>query len=336
MELHLIAQSGNKTGLGHIKRCITLYQFLKSNTSLNLLFYIFSHDIINLNLDIRDYIYVHEEANFEILIKDLLNRERQILIFDLNEQEFSSKFTFYLKNLKPSQNTLMISIDSLLAYNNLIDYFFIPSFYYSEKLKNVDKKKLSFGWDHYLINNNFSPEIKNFKQKKLIILTGGSDISNLGEKLPVKIDEILDVKCDINWVVGPFAQSPKYYNINKHNWSFQKSLKSLDHLYQISNYAISVYGVSFFELMYYGIPTVVFSPYGKKDINELNQISKLGIAIVAIDYEDAVNKLNHLLNNDDHARSLSNKAKSIFSKNGSYKFLEILKKLIKNKWEMDL
>ena len=70
-------------------------------------------------------------------------------------------------------------------------------------------------------------------------------------------------------------------------------------------------------------------------LNELNQISKLGIAIVAFDYIDAVNKLNHLLNNDELSRSMSNKAKSIFSKNGSNTFLELLKKLIKNKWQMD-
>ena len=335
MELHLIAQSGSKTGLGHVKRCITLYHFLKSNTSLNPLFYVFSHEIINLNLDIKDYTYIYQEINFEILIKNLFDKKRQIFIFDLNEQEFSLEFTFFLKNLKTSQNTLIVSIDSLLSYKNLIDYYFIPSFYYSEKLKNLDKKKLSFGWDHYLINNNFSPEIKTFKLKKLLILTGGSDVSNLGEKLPVKIDEIIDIKCDINWVIGPFAKTPEYYNINKHNWSFQKSLKNLDHLYQFSNYAISVYGVSFFELMYYGVPTVVFSPYGNKDLNELNQISKLGIAIVAFDYIDAVNKLNHLLNNDELSRSMSNKAKSIFSKNGSNTFLELLKKLIKNKWQMD-
>jgi UDP-N-acetylglucosamine:LPS N-acetylglucosamine transferase len=79
----------------------------------------------------------------------------------------------------------------------------------------------------------------------------------------------------------------------------------LQHLMSTTNYAVTVYGVSFFELLQLGVPTVVFSPYGEKDDQELKEIEQEGLALVAKDEKDATQKLIALMKNEELAARLS-------------------------------
>ena len=94
------------------------------------------------------------------------------------------------------------------------------------------------------------------------------------------------------------------------------------------NYAITVYGVSFFELLYYGIPTVVFSPYGEKDANELSAIFREEVAMVAKNSDDAVLKLKELMANDVLAKQLSQRSKLKLSVLGGKKFVQAVSDLL--------
>jgi hypothetical protein len=76
-----------------------------------------------------------------------------------------------------------------------------------------------------------------------------------------------------------------------------------------TNYAVTVYGVSFFELLQFGVPTVVFSPYGDKDDLELQEIEREEVALVARDKVDATEKLVSLMSNDELAHQLSRSAR---------------------------
>jgi hypothetical protein len=93
---------------------------------------------------------------------------------------------------------------------------------------------------------------------------------------------------------------------------------------QTANYAVTVYGVSFFELLYYGVPTIVFSPYGDKDDSELTEIAATGVALVATDEVDAIAKLNNLMTNEALAASLSLHARQRLSVLGGHRFVKAL------------
>lgn len=95
-----------------------------------------------------------------------------------------------------------------------------------------------------------------------------------------------------------------------------------------TNYAVTVYGVSFFELLYYGVPTVVFSPYGNKDDAELAAIAAEGVALVAWNSNEAVSKLNELMSDDALARSLSQRAKQMLAVSGGKKFTKAIAALL--------
>lgn len=97
---------------------------------------------------------------------------------------------------------------------------------------------------------------------------------------------------------------------------------------QASNYAVTVFGVSFFELIYLGIPTVVFSPYGDKDDSELEALAKAGVAVVARDEREATDQLCALMRDDLLATQLSLRAREHLNTPGGRRLcLEIVKLL---------
>ena len=89
-----------------------------------------------------------------------------------------------------------------------------------------------------------------------------------------------------------------------------------------------VFGVSFFEVLQYGIPTVVFSPYDKKDDIELENLKKLNLAMVAKNEYEAVEMLVKLMKDHKLATKLSKNAKKKMENKGSARLVSEVKKLL--------
>ncbi len=102
----------------------------------------------------------------------------------------------------------------------------------------------------------------------------------------------------------------------------------LDNFIVNANYAVTVYGVSFYELLYYGVPTVVFSPYGNKDNTDLKAIVEMDVALVATDEHDAITTLIALMEDNQLATSLSLKSKHQMSVKGGYRFASSIARLM--------
>jgi hypothetical protein len=92
--------------------------------------------------------------------------------------------------------------------------------------------------------------------------------------------------------------------------------------------AATVYGVSFYELIVQGIPTVVFSPYGERDARELFEIRRLGVALVAEDEFEATQMLNRLVRDTVLRKSLSRLARKVIHANRGERFAEEVRGII--------
>ena len=150
----------------------------------------------------------------------------------------------------------------------------------------------------------------------------------LGRTWPQEINDCLPSDSDLHWVTGPFAETPIWPESPRIEMHNHISPRGLDSLMVNACYAITLYGVSFYELLYYGIPTVVFSPYGGKDDSELMAIAALGVASVAHDEHDAIDKLKELMSDDELAGALSTESLRRMSVRGGHRFVSSVATLL--------
>lgn len=329
MEINLISNLGKNAGLGHFKRLLSVFNYLQKKFTSTINFYALCEEI-PIACQNKNLIYLTGDIN-EIIATEIVKIGiKQVFIFDLLESSLSKSFQDTILFIK-NNDGILIAIDGLLDFNE-IDYYFMPTFYFKEGFKNINPSKISWGWQNFLINPKYDQIEYEKKRNNILALTGGSDVKNLSSYMPKLMDKGIKGDYIIDWVVGPFSNQPILDKSNSKQWEIHQSPDSLDDLMVSSKFAITVYGVSFFELLYYGVAVVVFSPYGSKDLLELKQIEELDLAVIASDEKDAVKKINQLIKNREYSEILSNNAKNIFSKRGEETLFDVIAHLIKKRW----
>jgi spore coat polysaccharide biosynthesis predicted glycosyltransferase SpsG len=164
-----------------------------------------------------------------------------------------------------------------------------------------------------------------------LVLTGGSDAIQLGRTLPGELDAKLPEGTEVHWVKGPYAQQPRLPAPPRLRWLLHDAPAGLGELMTQSNYALTVYGVSFFELLQHGIPTVVFSPYGGKDQAELDKLSRESVAVIAPDATRAVDALCGLMCDREAAQTISRQAAGKIDGQGALRFAQRVQMLVGGK-----
>jgi spore coat polysaccharide biosynthesis predicted glycosyltransferase SpsG len=311
----LVCHASSKIGMGHLSRLLALAETLRKDNKVIPEFLIFG-DFIKKD-DLRKF-KVHSfslvDDFFDTMDKTLINNEYAALIFDLYPNHSIDNLNESFKQLK-RRDVHLIGIDALLEYCDILDLIWVPAFNFDFSGHTDCNSVLKSGWDSFLIqkrleHTEWSPG------SKVLILTGGSDVSKLGETLPAQLDAVLGKDTDVHWVRGPFSGAPILPNKCRLNWTTHNAPEQLDELIVQSDYVMTVFGVSFFEVLQYGIPAVVFSPYGIKDNKELDALSKEGVAIVEANSTRAINGLVELMNNEKLAREYSLNALRKMSING--------------------
>ena len=293
-----------KIGLGHLSRLLALAQNLKKDKKVVPEFLIFG-DLIK--KDELDSFVTHNflvENDFAQTIQGLLKDNNfKAIVIDVYQNHNLINLDNLFTQLK-QQNIRIISIDCLIEYCDILDLVWIPSFNFDNNKYSNCKSLLRSGWDTYLIQKRLNHK-KWRSGSKILVLTGGSDVANLGKTLPTQLDQILDKNSEVHWVKGPLSDDPILPERQKLKWILHDAPQQLDELIVECNYALAVFGVSFFEVLQYGIPIVVFSPYDNKDDKDLVALSKEDVAIVSYNSEAAIKELSNLMINQKLANKLS-------------------------------
>src|SRR3989338_3780835 len=326
MNVLMACHAGPGIGLGHLGRSWVVARNLQEAFNAKIEFLIQSSDINFQELKAYPHQFIDCNNNFFTIIKNNLARKKyQLIILDLFYANIPENIDLILNEFKQFYVKIM-GIDSLKA-SQAVDLVFFPSFYMDDSIQKKWSAPLLFGWDCFLLNVKKFPEDWN-PGKHVLALTGGADVTLLSQILPKRLNELLPNETILHWVSGPFAKPPCFPAKTSISIQHHIGLQGLDDLMVKMNYAITVYGVSFFELLYYGIPTVVFSPYGEKDANELSAISREKVAVVAKNSDDAVLKLKELMFNDVLAEQLSQRSKLKLPVLGGKKFVQAVSELL--------
>ena len=302
-------------GIGHLSRLLALANNLKKDKKLIPEFLIFGNLI---KKDELDNFKVHNyslENDFALIIDKILKSNKfNLLVFDIIQNYIKNNLRELFIKLK-QQNICLIGIDTLIDFCDILDLIWVPSFNFDVTKHSKCKSLLKSGWDTYLIQKHFKSK-KWSSGPRVLVLTGGSDIMNLGKSLPNEIDQILDKNSEIHWVRGPFSKEPKIPKKRRLSWFIHYAPQQLDELIMQSNYVISVFGISFFEVLQYGLPTVVFSPYKNKDAKDLDALFKEEVAMVINNPKLVAGGLLKLMNDEKIAKKYSVNSVKKMSING--------------------
>jgi spore coat polysaccharide biosynthesis predicted glycosyltransferase SpsG len=327
MKILCVCHAGTGVGLGHMTRALVAARALQQEFGADLQLLIQGDFVISDDLSAFPHQFIGFDLDLAAGIEEINRREElDVVLFDLHPQRIPLDFDSLLDRLRVTACRL-VAVDGLLRYRPKLDLIFHPSFLFVPPADLQDGAPIVHGWDCLLLNVQETPRDWRVGPK-VLALTGGSDATRLGTRLPDLLNQSLPRESELHWVTGPFAVTP--------NWPLSPRIRMIEHvaptglgpLMQQANYAVTVYGVSFFELLYLGVPTVVFSPYGTKDDAELSVIAIEGVALVAKDEFEAVEKLMYLMRDDELAGSLSQKSLQQMAVPGGQTFARAVRRIL--------
>ena len=306
----VVCHAGETIGLGHYYRSLTVSNSIKSTFHSEVYFLIqgdisqicdLSHSncrSIDWSIDIAEHI-----------LSEYMLYGFDVVLFDLHSQSLPSYslMSQMLSSLQ-SSGAKVIGIDGLFDFSSFLDLIFIPSIHIPSSIIEKVLCPLIYGWDCFLLNLSQKP-LDWRPGNRILALSGGSDTTGLAYTLPEILDTKLPTHSELHWVTGPYSDHPSIPINPRINFITHNAPSGLGSLMSASNYAITVFGVSFFELLFLGVPTVVFSPYDGKDDEQLQAVSEAGVALIARDLFEASDQLALLLRDDDLAFQISSKAR---------------------------
>ena len=246
----------------------------------------------------------------------------EYIVFDLHSSFIDEDFKSYLR-LFTQNNIKIIGIDCSLELASVANIIWIPSFYIKPELRLSLPPNVIYGWDTYFNKLNHNQKIWS-SGEHVLVLTGGSDVTKQGDTLPSLIENTVEQKMIIDWVKGPYSDMPLIPENSKHHWVIHHAPTHLSHLIEATNYAVSLYGVSLFELISNGIPTAVFSPYPGRDDSELKELSSKGICLVSKDACEAVENLSLMIQDKEKSLELSKNSLLKLNQSGLEKIVKVI------------
>ena len=323
----VVCHAGAGIGLGHLMRSLVAARALRDCLGFHVVLIVQGTDIDSSLCSEFDHTCLSPSADLIVAITAHVKKTTiQVLLLDLFPLQVPATLAEALTVWRRG-GCKVVAIDGLLPLRDLLDLIFLPSFRCPPLEPSTSVTPVVYGWDCLLLNVDEAPAAGPHGIL-VLILTGGSDSTNLGRTWPTLLDRLLPVRSEVHWVTGPFATSPHLPDIRRLTWHEHVAPRDLKHLMSRANFAVTVFGVSFFELLHYGVATVVFSPYGLKDQSELDAMSTSGMALVADDYCDATTRLLELMNNENLAMKLSVQARATLRMPGTMRLCSEVKALI--------
>jgi UDP-N-acetylglucosamine:LPS N-acetylglucosamine transferase len=230
---------------------------------------------------------------------------------------------------------VVAAIDDALDFLDLVDLVFIPAFHLdSATLPGVGTGKVFSGWDCLLLGVDAPQPTPKLYGTHVLLLTGGSDAAGLGVRWPAELVTHLPDGTVVDWVTGPFSPSPQLLAGGLVTFREHQAPSGLSPLMLQASYALTVFGVSFFELLYHGVPTVVYSPYGDRDTPEMAALQQADVALIARTEDEAPQLLRQLMTDDDLADRLSRRAQAKVDGQGGLRFAQAVKERVDSRWHV--
>ncbi|MCB1049091.1 MAG: NTP transferase domain-containing protein [Acidobacteria bacterium] len=259
-QYQLVCALGPEIGLGHLSRCLQLARALQEYCAAGTQLEILGDAIAHPALRFHNHRF---HSNRESLIQSLTPHP---LILDWPKQ---------IPALALPHSGFRVLVDP--TRNDPADFWVRPS------IMDVDGPRQIGGLHALILNPDIRPADR---PEHLLVLTGGSDALNLGRSLPALLE---NWPTPIDWVQGPLAPEPQIETgLNVRIWH-NPDMKTL---YAQARWAITPFGISFWECLQARIPTLVIADPGKPhEMAKLEALQGCLISKSSQDLQDQVQAL---------------------------------------------
>ena len=284
----IISNYGKTIGLGHFYRGEKIKKILGKKYDVKHLTF------ENENLDINKFNFLTNEKN----------KKKFLIIIDI--KNFNKKnFFAFLSQLKNK----IIGID---PPSKVLKYFDMAWYPGIVKKKSSKLTKI-FSGKYSVIPNGRLEEQTLGEKNSILFFTGGSDLKKIGDYLPEKLNELNDKYKKI-WIKSKYSKKPKLKGNKKNNWIIIYNKKNLYSKKIKAKIAFCIFGTTFFELAFKGIPVIVHDPYkSSKHIKDLKTLETLNLTIWAKKKSEILKKMILLLNDKKKYRMISENLKKYFN-----------------------
>lgn len=293
----VVSASGARGGLGHRRRADRVAEAASQRVDVA---------VTRIDLD--------GDPDVATLVDALVSVKGGVIVVDVPPSLRSDRLVECLEELRAREQRV-VGID---GPSDGVDVLIVPSFLIDDEVSRRQQEgslDVRWGWDHLLIDQRRRVAPRRAESPSLV-LTGGSDATGLGRTLPALLDARLEAGSAVEWVVGPHAPEPDIPEAPRLDWRVRRGLTDLRPLMEQAGHALAVYGVSVLELLHHGVPTAVLSPYGHRDVRQLEALEQEGLALTATDADRAVERLTALVEDPSSADDLARSAATRIPESG--------------------
>ena len=335
MKVLIVTHVSNLIGLGHLSRSLVVARALRDEIGAKVHLMIQGPRIERQDLAAFPHDFIDPSEDLSVTAhRKLIEHPCQAVVFDLQKAHRPHGLAALLDDLR-QRNLALAGIDDAIDLRALLDLVFIPAFHLTPAdLPETDGGNILVGWDCLLLGVEMPQPEPCLGGMHALVLTGGSDVAGLGSRWPASLSTQLPGGSTVDWVTGPFSPRPRLPPSGNVAFHEHLSPSGLSPLMRQASYSLTVFGVSFFELLYFGVPTVVYSPYGDRDTQEMMALRKAEVALIARTEAEAPQLLRALMADRDLCGRLSRRAQARVDGRGGARFAHALKERIDSRWHV--
>ena len=320
---------GHHIGWGHVMRCLNLAQWLKGKYKV--------YFVINQDAEICEFIRgkgfpvfevgerKNEKKSEEKIINTVLSLEPHLVINDVRDTTQEYMQTLKMKNIK------IINFDDTSNNVKMANAFIDAN--------KKEKNGKCFGPSFIVLSSMYSKIVKkkrkiHKKVRTILVSLGGSDPQYLTDKTMRSFEGKITEPIEIKIIIGPSFHHKdrleKWGRLN--NVSFVKEYDDLSTLLLNADIAVVNGGITMFESLCVGTPTVVIAQ-NKPQAKNARRMERRGAVInlgegTKISDKKIARKVNALINSFTLRDRLSHKAKKEIDGKGIFRVLEQVELLL--------
>ncbi|MCH8956014.1 NTP transferase domain-containing protein [candidate division KSB1 bacterium] len=329
-----ITHAGKEIGLGHLSRSIALSLELKESQSLKVVFCVNDDPVTKELLNKNGFVFTtwSLETQLDTITRELL-QPNSISAIVLDVKSDKGEWLDHWLNLMKTIELPKFAIDYIPDETESAITSIIPTVCSSGLATHSVSKRNDVIWgrDYLLLNRRiiFWRENQDIEKEGIVVTAGGS--GQLADSLLKALSQINEV-VKIKFVVGPFADRANFESQLDGN-GLQNCEIIFDppdpyKVYSESQLAIATFGVTAYELIALGVPTVVINTLTPGDRNIVVFMAGKSVCINALAYssntEKFVNEIWYLMANQTVRDQLSRRGKSWIDGMGVQRVAEII------------